>query len=144
MPCGYSYQSGSVLFGEQHHQPSILKAQLCVLERMVTESKLLSSQNPEGTSSVNVSREMFNNQQQPLFDAYHANQISLTELIRQHIGTEGFVIENYGSILEVAKKLGAKLVAGLVPKLFCKMIIKEELNKALEKIEQTGGLPKEL
>lgn len=59
-----------VLFGEQHHQPSILKAQLCVLERMVTQSKLLSSQNPEGTFTVNVVMEMFNHQKQPLLDAY--------------------------------------------------------------------------
>lgn len=132
-----------VLFGEQHHQPSILKAQLCVLERMVTQSKLLSSQNPEGTFTVNVVMEMFNHQQQPLLDAYQANQISLTELIRQYSGTEGFAMEHYGYILEVSKKLGAKLVAGFVPKLFCKMITREGKNKALEKIEQSGGLPKE-
>ena len=56
----YFFVVSLVLFGEQHHQPSILKAQLCVLERMVTQSKLLSSQNPEGTFTVNVVMEMFN------------------------------------------------------------------------------------
>lgn len=132
-----------VLFGEQHHQPSILKAQLCVLERMVTQSQLLSTQHSKGAFSVNVVMEMFNHQQQPLLDAYQANEISLTELISEYKGTEGFALDHYGYILEVSKKLGAKIVAGFVPKPFCQMIVKEGKNQALEKIEQTGGPPRE-
>lgn len=133
----------AVLFGEQHHQPSILKAQLCVLERMVTQTQLLSTDHSKGTFSVTVVMEMFNLQQQPLLDAYQAGEISLTELSNQYKGTEGFALEHYGYILEVSKNLGAKLVAGFVPKPFCRMIVSEGKTQALEKIEKTGGPPRE-
>lgn len=52
-------------------------------------------------------------------------------------------MEHYGYILEVSKSLGAKLVAGFVPKPFCRMIVEEGKTRALEKIEQTGGPPRE-
>lgn len=127
------------MFGEQHHQPSILKAQLCVLERMVTQT----AEQSQGALTVTVVMEMFNLQQQPLLDAYQANKISLDELKNKYSGTEGFALEHYGHILEVSKCLGAKLVAGFVPKPFCKMIVREGKNQALKKIEQTGGPPRE-
>ena len=129
----------AVLFGEQHHQPSILKAQLCVLERMVSQS----IEQSHGAFPVTVVLEMFNLQQQPLLDAYQANEISLEELRSEYNGTEGFSMEHYGYILEVSKSLGAKLVAGFVPKPFCRMIVEEGKTRALEKIEQTGGPPRE-
>jgi len=128
-----------VLFGEQHHQPSILKAQLCVLERMVTQT----TEQSQGALTVTVVMEMFNLQQQPLLDAYQADQMSLAELKNKYNGTEGFALEHYGYILEVSKFLGAKLVAGFVPKPFCQMIVQEGKSRALEKIEETGGPPKE-
>ena len=78
---------------------------------------------------------MFNFQQQPLLDAYQADQISLDELSNKYKGTEGFALEHYGYILEVAKKLGVKLVAGFVPKPFCSMMVNEGKNHVLEKIE---------
>lgn len=132
-----------VLFGEQHHQPAILKAQLCVLERMVTQTQLLSADHSKGVFSVTVVMEMFNHEQQPLLDAYLADEISLTELSNRYKGTEGFSLEHYGYILEVSKTLGAKLKAGFVSKPFCRMIVNEGKTQALEKIEQTGGPPKE-
>ena len=84
---------------------------------MVSQTQLLSTNASKGTSSVTVVMEMFNFQQQPLLDAYQADQISLDELSNKYKGTEGFALEHYGYILEVAKKLGVKLVAGFVPKL---------------------------
>ena len=141
--CLFYWLLFTVLFGEQHHQPSILKAQLCVLERMVTQTQLLPTEQPEGAFSVTVVLEMFNLQQQPLLDAYQDGKISLAELSNKYKGTEGFALEHYGYILKVSKELGAKLVAGFVPKPFCKMIVNEGKNQALEKIEQTGGPPKE-
>ena len=133
----------SVLFGEQHHEPSILKAQLCVLERMVSQTQPLSTNTSKGTASVTVVMEMFNFQQQPLLDAYQADQISLDELSNKYKGTEGFALEHYGYILEVAKKLGVKLVAGFVSKPFCSMMVNEGKNHVLEKIEKSGGPPRE-
>lgn len=65
----------TVLFGEQHHQPSILKAQLCVLERMVSQT----IEQSHGAFPVTFVLEMFNLHQQPLLDAYQANEISLEE-----------------------------------------------------------------
>jgi len=90
----------------------------------------------EGTFTVNVVMEMFNHQKQSLLDAYQANQISLNELISQCSGAEEFAMEPYSYILKVSKKPGAKLVAGFVPKLFCKMITREGKNKALEKLNK--------
>ena len=79
----------------------------------------------QGALTVTVVMEMFNLQQQPLLDAYQADQISLAELKNKYNGTEGFALEHYGYILEVSKFLGAKLVAGFVPKPFCQMIVQE-------------------
>ena len=45
-------------------------------------------------------------------------------------------MEPYSYILKVSKKHGARLVAGFVPKLFCKMITREGKNKALEKLNK--------
>ena len=110
---------------------------------MVTQTQLLSTGHSNGAFTVTVVMEMFNLQQQPLLDAYQADQISLAELSNKYKGTEGFALEHYGYILEVAKNLGAKLVAGFVPKPFCKMIVNEGKTQVLEKIEQTGGPPRE-
>lgn len=97
----------------------------------------------QGALTVTVVMEMFNLQQQPLLDAYQADQISLDELKNKYSDTEGFALEHYGYILEVSKSLGARLVAGFVPKPFCKMIVQEGKKYVLEKIEQTGGPPRE-
>lgn len=106
---------------------------------MVTQT----TEQSHGSLTVTVVMEMFNLQQQPLLDAYQANEISLDELKNEYIGTEGFALDHYGHILEVSKFLGAKLVAGFVPKPFCKMIVREGKNQVLEKIEKTGGPPRE-
>ncbi|EDO35870.1 predicted protein [Nematostella vectensis] len=125
-----------VLFGEQHEEPSILKAQLCVLERMVTEQE----QNSTHPSSVTLILEMFNVQQQPLLDAYQEDQITLQDLENQYRGTEGFQITgHYGFLLEAAKNLQVKIVAGFAPKSLCYLMIKEGKESMLEKAKELVG-----
>ena len=110
---------------------------------MVTQSQQLSSDQSSVSSTVYVVMEMFNLQQQPLLDAYQADQISLNELEKSYRGTEGFALEHYGYLLEVSKSLGARLVAGFAPKPLCKMMVTKGKAPVLDEIEKTGGPPRE-
>ena len=118
----------------------ILKAQLCVLERMVTQAEQKAGNGDRAMPPVVIVMEMFNFEQQSLLDAYQADELPLKELENRYQGTEGFLIQgHYGYLLEAAKELGVKLVAGFAPKHLCTAIIKEGKNSTLERIEQLGG-----
>ena len=120
----------AVLFGEQHHQSNILKAQLCVLEAMVSlaeyENRVDHKKRFNSHNDVVLVMEMFNLSQQSLLDEYEAGKISLKELEQEYKDTEGFVIRHhYGMLLEAAKEMKVKLVAGFAPKDVCRAIVKD-------------------
>lgn len=118
------------MFGEQHEQPDILKAQLCILEGMASQEQ----------NNLVVVLEMFNFQQQSLLDAYQNHQISLNELQEKYTGTEGFaIINHYGCILEAARTFGVRVVAGFTPRTLGRTIINEGKETTLRKIHKMGG-----
>lgn len=84
--------------------------------------------------------EMFNFQQQFLLDAYKNYEISIRELEKNYKDTEGFAImEHYGYLLDTARSLGITVIAGFVPKSFCKEIINNGKETTLKNIQNIGG-----
>ncbi|XP_031556906.1 uncharacterized protein LOC116293599 [Actinia tenebrosa] len=129
-----------VLFGEHHEQPSILKAQLCVLEGMASQAEEYFKQNQQ-KQKIFLVLEMFNFQQQFLLDAYRNYEISIRELEKNYEqDTEGFAImEHYGYLLDTARSLGITVIAGFVPKSSCKEMVSDGKETTLKNIQNIGG-----
>lgn len=84
--------------------------------------------------------EMFNFQQQSLLDAFQNYKISITELDKKCKDTEGFAImEHYGYLLDTARSLGIPVIAGFVPRPFCREIINNGKETTLKNIQKIGG-----
>ena len=65
---------------------------------MVTQT----TEQPQGALTVTVVMEMFNLQQQPLLDAYQADQISLAELKNKYNGMLGCIFIDSKRVLEMS------------------------------------------
>ena len=107
---------------------------------MVTQAEQDAGKADRATPPVIMVMEMFNFEQQSLLDAYITNKLTLEELDYRYQGTEGFVIHgHYGYLLEAAKEMGVKPVAGFVPKHLCTTIVKDGKEATLDKVTQLGG-----
>ena len=108
-----------VFFGEVHETPEIVALQSEVLRSMVEQHQ----------GQVNVVLEQFSFEMQTLLDRYVAGRISFEEMydIYKRIGTEGFRLEYYKPLFELARENpeAVKLHGGFLPKTYAGRIMRE-------------------
>lgn len=106
-----------VIFGERHHQPHVLKAQLAALAGLAGR---LSDDEQRSEQRVTVVLEMVNFEQQRYLDRFMTDEnYTLTDLQTDYdlSGKESFDLEgHYGILLQLARELGCTLRAGFLPK----------------------------
>lgn len=122
-------QRRCVIFGEQHHQPRVLAAQLTVLDEILRESPPRS-----------LVLEMFNVLQQPMLDAF-ADSYELNETGEQERkaaeallnaygadGGETFDLSHYLPLLLLARSASMRIVGGFPPRAWARRLAKEGLT----------------
>ncbi|KAJ3084510.1 hypothetical protein HK102_000629 [Quaeritorhiza haematococci] len=124
-----------VIFGEQHNQPNILRAQLGLLIALANLRA--------GGSTLTLVLEMFSLEQQHVLDAYMSGSINLQQLQQMYAqtGSEGFDvgITRYGQLLEKARELGVSVRAGFVPRSVARLCM-NDLAKAKEIAREKGWI----
>ena len=92
-----------VYFGEHHEQPEVVQLQLTLLETLVNHVSRNGASSSPGC--VRVFLEHFSLEQQPILDKFITNkEMNLSELQKEYneTGEEGFAMEKYSSILQLA------------------------------------------
>lgn len=114
-----------VVFGEQHHQPRVLDAQLAVLSSFVRHHT--SSSQPS-----HLVMEHFSLLDQPMLDLHASRSISDAELIATYAAsTEGFRIEHYLPLLHAARNLGVRVVGGFPPRPWAQLAYRTGLDAVM-------------
>ena len=108
-------QADIVFFGELHSKEQVLAAQMNVMRAMAE------------LGSLTLVLEMFNCEQQSLLDSYAADKIDKEEFTRiyREEGKEGFPLEHYGQLVDLAKDLGVRIRAGFLPRPIANRVLKE-------------------
>lgn len=116
----------TVIFGEQHHQPDVLAAQLASLEAFVNVIRSPSA-NP---GPIHLVLEHFSLLDQPLLDLYATQQLSDAQLIERYEqeSHEGFHLTHYMPLLKLARQLGVRLVAGFPPRTWAQLAFHQGLD----------------
>lgn len=127
-----------VFFGEQHHQPHVIRAQIQLLaaladQRDELDKELLDSPRPgkRTVHHLHLLMEHFSYADQPLLDRFHAGTLSISELCSAYRerSNEGFKIEMYAPLLVLAREKGATIWGGFPPRTWAREMVKEGVEK---------------
>ncbi|PWN20551.1 SAICAR synthase-like protein [Microstroma glucosiphilum] len=127
-----------VFFGEQHHQPHVIRAQIQLLAALADQRDELdkdSSQAPHADKRtvhhLHLLMEHFSYADQPLLDRFHAGTLSISELCSAYRerSNEGFKIEMYAPLLLLARERGATIWGGFPPRTWAREMVKEGVEK---------------
>lgn len=136
-----------VYFGEQHHQPHVIRAQIQLMAALADHRDALQSEAsaPATTSSssrttyhLHLLLEHFSMADQPLLDRFHAGTLSISELCsayRQR-SNEGFQIEMYAPLLLLAREKGARIWGGFPERQWARKTMKEGIA-AVKQLESS-------
>lgn len=135
-----------VLFGEQHHQPSVLAAQMAALRAFVHVVRTQvdsSSGKPSNLRPIRLVLEHFSLMDQHLLTRYAEHDISGEELIEEYARTshEGFRIRHYLPLLTLARDLGVNLVAGFPPRTWAQALFRQGLAPVQDAEQQRVRQP---
>lgn len=135
---GASPRPRCIIFGEQHHQPGVLKAQLQLLQALAS---------PPFSYRVTLLMEHFNLLQQPLLHAFAQSgdpEPLQTEYAKSR---EGFRITQAGylPLLQLARELdnvNSEVIAGFPPREWARIVMKDGKDGILqdEEIAKSGAL----
>lgn len=115
----------TIFFGEYHLNPAILSAQINCIKQLA--------------NSHNVVLEMFNYSQQHLLDEYSSNSISMPQLKEEYAKSkEGFDLDHYGQLLDVAKQMNVNVYAGFIPRELAARMVREDEEVVLADMIQQG------
>lgn len=111
-----------VFFGEQHHQPAVLRAQIQSLSALADACK--ASHVPH---QLHLVLEQFALPDQPLLDAFSAATLSGSDLVHEYSRTsdEGFNVPHYLPLLLLARERGAKIWAGFPPRAWARQMVRQ-------------------
>ncbi|CCG84341.1 protein of unknown function [Taphrina deformans PYCC 5710] len=113
-----------VLFGEQHHQSQVLKAQMTILSSLHQLA-----QSGHTTKKVVMVMEHFNIEQDDLLHKFGQNQISSEDLIQEYAESrEGFRLVHYLPLLLLARELGIRVHGGFPPRQWASLVHKESIE----------------
>lgn len=119
-----------VIFGERHHQPSVLKAQLACLAEFASVKK-----------DVTLVLEMVNFEQQKFLDRFSSDQsYTPSDLQKDYdsTGKEAFNLEqHYGYLLLLARELGCKIRAGFLPKQHARLAMSSNLSELKKAVSES-------
>ncbi|BFZ53471.1 hypothetical protein PYCC9005_000495 [Savitreella phatthalungensis] len=120
-----------VTFGEQHHQPTVLKAQLQTLHALAQRHHHLV-----------LVLEHFNVCQQPLLDAFGAGTLSGDDLVAAYAESrEGFRLAHYMPLLSVCRELEVRVVGGFPDRRWASTVFRKSVGDA--RAEHADEIPKE-
>ena len=131
-----------LFFGEYHHNPQILRAQLAIITHLHSLSPPQTHKRSTTKSSVlkGIVFEHFNLRQQHLLDAFATHHLSLADLARHYArhSQEGFdILHHYGHLLTLARSLGIPCYAGFIPRDIAKRMVNDPQG-ALHQIREEG------
>lgn len=132
-----------IWFGEQHHQPHVIRAQIQLLaalaDHLDEQAAAKSNAPPPPTSStqqhpprrvryhLHLLMEHFSLLDQPLLDRFHSGLLDIGELCaayRQR-SDEKFQVEMYAPLLLLARERGAQVWGGFPPRSWARRVVKE-------------------
>lgn len=132
-----------VFFGEHHHQPGVLKAQLQALN---SYHQLFTSLSTSQKNFVpNLVLEQFSLSSQSSLNRFHQGEIDFDELNQeyQEKSGEGFDLMHYFPLLSLAKELGIKVWGGFPEREWAKVTMRDGIEKVKElekeRIQEKGG-----
>lgn len=114
-----------VMFGEQHQQPAVLKAQLLILQQLHQYAQTHSLKR-----HVVIVLEHFNFEQNDLLRRFSAELITEEEFIDEYENQsrEGFPMRHYLPLLLLSRELGIPIFGGFPPRPWASLVHKESLN----------------
>lgn len=143
-----------VFFGEQHHQPPVIRAQVQLLAAM-SDRRQVDEHNESSTPTspnhgqrkvryhLHLLMEHFSVLDQPLLDSFHSGQLSVSELCAAYRQTsdEGFRMEMYAPLLLLAREKGAHIWGGFPPRDWARVAMREGIEsvRVLEEQRQKGA-----
>lgn len=134
-----------VFFGEQHHQPHVIRAQIQLLAALADQRDELDKQSLQAPHAgkktvhhLHLLMEHFSYADQPLLDRFHAGTLSISELCSAYRerSNEGFKIEMYAPLLILAREKGATIWGGFPPRTWAREMVKEGVEKVKDLEQQ--------
>ncbi|KAN0062872.1 hypothetical protein ACQY0O_004693 [Thecaphora frezii] len=139
-----------VFFGEQHHQPEVLRAQLQVLSALHDRCQRASVTDDASTPRDQQQRgsprryrlhlvlEHFSVEDQPILDAFGSGQLPPQGLIDTYAACseEGFDLSHYMPLLLLARELGVPVWGGFPPRRWARDVFREGIE-AVQRSERS-------
>lgn len=111
-----------VMFGEQHQQPAVLKAQLLILKSLYQHATA-------NKKRVVMVLEHFNFEQNELLKQFSEASISDDEFIAEYgKSKEGFPMRHYLPLLLLSRELEVPILGGFPPRPWASLVNKESLS----------------
>lgn len=135
-----------IFFGEQHHQPHVIRAQIQLLAAVVEKSKRL-EECAEGRPikyCVHLLMEHFALSDQPLLDRFRLGSLNIVELCSAYHqrSDEGFRLEMYAPLLLLARESGVHLWGGFPKRSWAKTAMYEGIER-VESLEEERSRTRE-
>lgn len=111
-----------VMFGEQHQQAAVMKAQLLTLQALHTHAK-------NEDKRVVMVMEHFNFEQNELLRQFSKGEISDDDFIAEYgKSREGFPLRHYLPLLLLSRELDIQILGGFPPRPWASLVNKESLE----------------
>lgn len=112
----------AIFFGEQHHQPQVLRAQMQILKT------LHASRTSQGSRLVMV-LEHFNHEQDALLAKFSRYDLSNDDLLSEYAkSNEGFNLHHYLPLLMLARELEVPIYGGFPPRPWASIVYKASIG----------------
>lgn len=138
-------KSSLIFFGEQHHQPAVIRAQIQMLAALVEQRRKHESDTPADSTKpakpvkyhLHLLMEHFSIADQPLLDRYRLGHLSISELCAayRHRSNEGFRLEMYAPLLLLARESQVNLWGGFPQKSWARVAMREGIA-SVEHLEE--------
>lgn len=110
-----------VIFGEQHHQAQVLRAQMQIMSMLHRQQ--------QQSKQVVMILEHFNFQQNDLLDRFSKSLISSDAFMQEYAQSkEGFNLNHYLPLLLLARELGIPMYGGFPPRPWASVVYKESIE----------------
>lgn len=126
-------------FGEQHHEPSVLRSQLQAFSALHTAATNLSqSVTSRKSYRLHLVLEHFSILDQDLLAAFSAGRLNDSELVEAYEkeSVEGFQLNHYLPLLKLAKELDVPIWGGFPPRAWAKLVNREGVKLAETKEDE--------
>lgn len=137
-----------VWFGEQHHQPHVIRAQLQLLAALAGQRDRLASNTSRPVKyHLHLLFEHFSYADQPLLDRFRLGKYSIGEFCGAYHdrSNEGFNIEMYAPLLLLAREKGVNIWGGFPERPWARAVLREGVGKAQQleesRVSQQAGEP---